>query len=99
ERPARAEDGLALLALQLDVDGGIERGDDEGNAAGEDRAGRLDVALDVPLRLGGRLALVADADRPAHQDDALDPRLAVGMPGQQLGDIGKRTDGAERQLA
>src|SRR5439155_25786917 len=99
EGRAGSEDRLALLALQLDLGGGVERRDDERDVAGEGDAGSLDVALDVPLRLGGRLAVVADANRPAHEDDALDPRLAVGVFVQQLGNVRERTEGAERQLA
>src|SRR5262249_20428411 len=99
ERGTGAEDGLALLALQLDVRGSVERGDDERDAATEDGAGRLAMALDVPLRLGGGLAVVTDADCSAHHDDALDPWLAVGVFGEQFGDVGERPDGAERQLA
>ena len=49
---------------------------------------------------GGRLAVVADVDRPAHEHDALDQRLRVGMlfPRQRATFVsGPRRD--DRQLA
>ena len=99
QRRPGPQDGVALLALQFQVGGGVEGGDDEGNAAPKDGTGGRDVTLDVPLHLGGWLAAVADADGPAHQDEAFDPGPALGMFGQQCGDVGERTDGDESERA
>ena len=79
--------------------GGVERHDGERHAGGEHGLRRGDVGLEIPLGLRLRLAVVADRDRPAHDDDPLQLLRRVGAVLQQPGDVRQWAEGDHGQLA
>src|SRR5262249_44322303 len=73
--------------------------DGQRHAGLEHRPGRGDVGADVRLDGRGRLAVGTRADGPTPEDDPLDPRFAVGVLGEEAGDVGEWAGGDAGQLA